>query len=130
MAAPPHDGVCARAGVATGCAQRRVADLVWREARLGRSPLEVFQCLLSRGEQPTFLHSGDGDGPGGRWSLIALDCQTVFRVPADDARDPFEALREELARFSLEAMLADYFALTERVVREARERTHGAVRAS
>jgi glycosyltransferase involved in cell wall biosynthesis len=34
------------------------------------------------------------------------------------------------ARFSLETMLADYFTLTARVVRDARERTHGAVHAS
>jgi len=62
----------------------------------------VFQHLVEAGRRPAFLHSGDGGGPGGRWSIIALDREGVFQVSPDDARDPFEALRDELGRFSVQ----------------------------
>jgi len=75
---------------------------VWTRRPSACPPVEVFRHLVETGQRPAFLHSGDGAGPGARWSLIALDCEGVFRVPRDDARDPFEALRDELGRFSLQ----------------------------
>jgi para-aminobenzoate synthetase component 1 len=71
---------------------------VWSERPCGRLPLEAFRVLAARAEQPAFLHSGDGAGPGGRWSLIALDREAVFRLAPDDPADPFDALRVELSR--------------------------------
>jgi len=76
----------------------RAVKAVWCERRCDRSPLDVFQILVERGEQPAFLYSGDATAPGSRYSFLAVRPEATFRVTPESERDPFEELRAALAR--------------------------------
>ena len=92
----------AAAGQVTPSHAPRRVKAVWRERRCDRSPLDVFHLLTARGLSahggcPAFLYSGDAFAPGGRYSLIALEPDTVLRVPPESAADPFSELRDALS---------------------------------